>query len=469
MSVVVICDVSMTLAEFTRDPFNSVLFTEDKQSILICKCDGLSIVSCTSFEPVAEISTRDAVSLAAWVPGTCLVAVVVEETNLHLYNAFGNKFLAKWSSIDEKKIVAIRLTAKRVVVLTNLHVYVLGLADACPFRVLLEVDRTPDSPNIVCGSRNIVAFPQAGGLCVININTLFAIGPIFHPHTSPISAIEMNDDLLATASIKGTLVRVFRMHFHTNSIELIHVFRRGRTGSPIRSLALSRGWLCVTGDSDTAHVFKVPHEASLNSTILNFVPRQYKDAFEALRDFCFVKLRRNESNSVRACVRDGNTVVVIAEASGYAFEYDMDLLGGECRLRSEYILETSTPSMCEPCESTQLVRDPKETFNEPLLLDIPHEELQREPPVAEVVQAVAEVVPSICEGPVLFNGSTTSHPPIAQSVPVLEIMSDLEMSVPTKRVQHKSAPVTARSSRESSPAKRRSRKSKKSYNFEFSE
>lgn len=78
---------------------------------------------------------------------------------------------------------------------------------------------------------------------------------VLRAHNTALRALTLSDDgtLVATASRRGTLVRVF----DTSTLDQIAEFRRGVDHAIIYSLALSPGnrWLACTSDKGTLHVF----------------------------------------------------------------------------------------------------------------------------------------------------------------------------------------------------------------------
>lgn len=74
-------------------------------------------------------------------------------------------------------------------------------------------------------------------------------------HNTPVAAIalSLNGSRLATASEKGTLVRVF----DTSSGHKLQELRRGTDPAEIYHIAFDRScaWLAVTSDKNTVHVF----------------------------------------------------------------------------------------------------------------------------------------------------------------------------------------------------------------------
>ena len=318
---------------------NKVSFTKEKAYILLSTSRGLSIISARTFELILRIES-DPVYQVDLVPGTSLLGAVVGD-ECTCFQLFHGKALISTLTVEDR-ILNFYINCKRIVILTESRLSVYDLL-TCKLLLVIERSRELKGSAVMAGSGPYVSFvcDSDGGVCTLDSFTLFQYR-VIHPHTSAVTALALDGTVLATASAKGTLARVFRVP----SMELICVFRRGRTESPIKSLELTNeSWLCVTGESDTSHIFKLP-KLSETSTFrlamgaaLKYLPQNYKDSLEALRDFAHVKLRA-ETGYVATWV-DDDTVVVVSEETGFAFVYLVDTQkGGECKLLSEYALLT---------------------------------------------------------------------------------------------------------------------------------
>ena len=97
-------------------------------------------------------------------------------------------------------------------------------------------------------------------------------------HRSPLSCITVNDagTLLATASDKGTIIRVFSIP----SARKLYQFRRGSIPSRIHSMSFNTtsSLLCVSSATETVHVFKLglspQHRDGDNNSTLSASPGQ---------------------------------------------------------------------------------------------------------------------------------------------------------------------------------------------------
>lgn len=98
--------------------------------------------------------------------------------------------------------------------------------------------------------------PTSGDVLVFDTMKLEAIN-VVEAHRSPLSCVTVNDagTLLATASDKGTIIRVFAIP----SARKLFQFRRGSMPSRIYSMAFNSTstLLCVSSATDTVHIFKL--------------------------------------------------------------------------------------------------------------------------------------------------------------------------------------------------------------------
>jgi autophagy-related protein 18 len=80
---------------------------------------------------------------------------------------------------------------------------------------------------------------------------------IIQAHKSPVAFVALNSTgtLLATASDKGTVIRVFSLP----NGDKVHEFRRGSYPAKIFSISFNAAstLLCVSSDTETVHIFKL--------------------------------------------------------------------------------------------------------------------------------------------------------------------------------------------------------------------
>ncbi|EGA75130.1 Atg18p [Saccharomyces cerevisiae AWRI796] len=119
-------------------------------------------------------------------------------------------------------------------------------------------DADPTSSN--GGNSSII---KNGDVIVFNLETLQPT-MVIEAHKGEIAAMAISFDgtLMATASDKGTIIRVFDIE----TGDKIYQFRRGTYATRIYSISFSEDsqYLAVTGSSKTVHIFKLGHSMSNN-------------------------------------------------------------------------------------------------------------------------------------------------------------------------------------------------------------
>lgn len=112
---------------------------------------------------------------------------------------------------------------------------------------------------------------KLGFVTLMDTYTLNTVGTVL-AHRSPIRAICLNPtgQLLATASVKGTVVRLFRVP----TLDMVYSFRRGASTCQMFGLQFSRdsAHICASAASGTVHIFKNSAE------LLESLPLQSEEA-----------------------------------------------------------------------------------------------------------------------------------------------------------------------------------------------
>lgn len=102
--------------------------------------------------------------------------------------------------------------------------------------------------------------PQSGDVLVFSTRSL-TVANVIQAHKAPISFLSINStgSLLATASEKGTVIRVWSIP----GAEKLYQFRRGTRETKIYSMSfnLMSTLLAVSSAHDTVHIFKLAHSA----------------------------------------------------------------------------------------------------------------------------------------------------------------------------------------------------------------
>ncbi|XP_023637673.1 autophagy-related protein 18e [Capsella rubella] len=192
----------------------------------------------------------------------------------------------------KSEVIAVKLTREHIVVVLKQKVYVYSFNTLKVYRVI----ETSMNPKGLC--------------CISHVETKAVLAcPGFHPgqvqvhdlkrnvikyikaHDSAIACMTLTIDgsLLATASTKGTLIRIFNALDGT----LLQEFRRGMERAEIYNLASSSNlrWVAASSDKGTLHVFRLRPDilsyspASSSSFIRGILPKYFYENERSFAQF----------------------------------------------------------------------------------------------------------------------------------------------------------------------------------------
>ncbi|RIB12936.1 WD40-repeat-containing domain protein [Gigaspora rosea] len=319
----------------------------------------------------------------------------------------------------QTSILAVKLNRRRLIVVLEQTIFVYDISN---MKLLHTIDTSPN-PNAICAlspsnENCYIAYPSpipspsspfsnhstqnttpSGDVLIFDALSLQVVN-VVQAHKSPVAYVAINSEgtLLATASDKGTVIRVFSIP----NAQKLHQFRRGSYPARIHSISfnLVSSLLCVSSDTETVHVFKLVGNTSgpnsnananngttngaggatnsltrhsigpatiggfeafidgkkksgsvgairrsslhLGRTVAgsvgNYLPDALTEMWEPTRDFAYLKL---PSSGVQSVVALSNTTpqVMVVTSEGYFYQYNIDLEnGGECVLLKQYSL-----------------------------------------------------------------------------------------------------------------------------------
>lgn len=249
------------------------------------------------------------------------------------------------------------MNRRRLIIVLDTEIYIYDISTM----KLLHTVATGPNPAGLCAlspsERCLFAYAAAGDLgtapgnvYIYNALTLEIVS-VIHAHHSPISCVAISSDaqLLATASDKGTIIRVFALPHG----RLVQQFRRGTYTAHIQSISFSSdsAFLSVASDSGTVHIFRVnAHDhaspgdpldsiehrrhtplAQVAGALGNYLPAPLAEMWEPARAFAYFKLP-SHAHAVTA-VSTTLSVALAATSDGHFLTYAIDLeKGGECAL-----------------------------------------------------------------------------------------------------------------------------------------
>jgi WD40 repeat protein len=238
-------------------------------------------------------------------------------------------------------VKAVKLRRDRVVVVLEYKIYVYNFAD---LKLVDHIETAANGKGLcaLCpySSNTVLVCPglQRGHVRVELYDKKKTT--LIPAHETALSCFALNFDgtLLATASEKGTLIRIF----NTATGERLQELRRGADRAEIYSIAFhhSSQWLAVSSDKGTVHVFSLvnPQEQerivedkksdnprSMVSFMKGILPKYFSS------EWSFAQFRVPEVKTIVAFGGEKNSIIVVsADGTFYKAMFDPEKPGAEC-------------------------------------------------------------------------------------------------------------------------------------------
>eukprot|EP01029_Cantina_marsupialis_P006530 TRINITY_DN1718_c0_g1_i2.p1 TRINITY_DN1718_c0_g1~~TRINITY_DN1718_c0_g1_i2.p1 ORF type:complete len:361 (+),score=91.16 TRINITY_DN1718_c0_g1_i2:97-1179(+) len=248
----------------------SVSFNQDKECFAVGTTTGFQIYNCKPFGITFSRDLGDGIGQVQMLYRCNLLALVGGGTSPYahpnkvmIWDDHQNRCIGELSFRTEVK--AVRLRRDRIAVALTNKVYVYNFSDL-KVKDHFETGKNPlgllaFSPTLT--SCPVLACPgiNKGHVFIKNFE-LDGRNHIIHAHESELACLElsMEGKRLATASMKGTLIRIF----DTSTAQLLKELRRGSDRAFIHSLAFSANneYFACTSDKRTVHVWKLSKSAT---------------------------------------------------------------------------------------------------------------------------------------------------------------------------------------------------------------
>ncbi|PNS18316.1 Autophagy-related protein 18 [Sphaceloma murrayae] len=268
---------------------NYITFNQDHSFLAVATTEGFRIYSTDPFSlvfqtPLADNGTSGDISVLEMLFSTSLVAMILSPRLLRIINT------KRQSTICEltfpSRVGALKLNRKRLMVVLEDIIFIY---DIQTMKTLHQIT-TPINPYALCAlspnpDNNYIAYPlrktdpviasspshvppsqkapepMSGDVMLFDANRMEEI-KVIPAHQAPLSCMTMNSDgtLLATASEKGTVIRVFELP----SARKLYQFRRGSMPARIYSMSFNATstLLCVSSATETIHIFKLSPQSA---------------------------------------------------------------------------------------------------------------------------------------------------------------------------------------------------------------
>ncbi|KAK6457506.1 autophagy-related protein 18 [Scheffersomyces xylosifermentans] len=293
------------------DSVNFITFNQDASCIAVGLTNGYKIFNCRpKFGKCYQFRKEESIGIIEMLYCTSLIAIVAlgEEPGssprkLKIINTKRQSTIC--DLIFPSTILQVKLTKSRLIVLLEEQIYIY---DITSMKLLHTIETSPNVNGLCTISttpdedgHNYLAYPsppktvthdsllasgvntnggsnsiqnnissvsnspnRVGDVIIFNLNTLQPLS-VIEAHKSTLAAITLSNDgtLLATASDKGTIVRVFSV---ATGVKLFQ-FRRGTYSTRIFSLSFSSDnkYVVATSSSETVHIFRLGESEALET------------------------------------------------------------------------------------------------------------------------------------------------------------------------------------------------------------
>ncbi len=245
-----------------------------------------------------------------------------------------------------ENILNVRLRSDKIISVLPKKIYIFNFNTLEILQSLETKNNTKGIISISLNENNIIAYPgkEIGSVQIKDLDNK-QYDRIIKAHKGPINFLQLNKDgtILATASDKGTLVRLF----DTSTGNTLQELRRGTENAEIYSIAFdnTNRFLAVSSDRKTVHIFIINKEKEIqqeqNEKEENAVSNK-KSMFGNFANYfgfgkkyfnsewSFAQFKVNSTKSICTFGPDNSIIVVSNEGKYYQATFDPKV-GGECK------------------------------------------------------------------------------------------------------------------------------------------
>lgn len=338
-----------------ESPENKILnisFNQDQGCFAVSTEKGFRIFNSYPFKDTFQRDFDSGIGMATMLFRSNILALVgggshpkFPPNKVILWDDHQMKCIGELSFKSDVK--GVRLRKDRVVVVLEQRIYIYQISDL----KLLDVIDTFSNPLGLCAlsprDATILICPdKKKGFIRIN-NYENSSSTEVKAHEASISAISISQDgkLCATASDKGTLIRIFS----SEKGKLMQELRRGSDKADITSISFDRSskWLACTSDKGTVHIFslsethKVVYDAGEETAEEKKNPTSVFKFMKGLipyfsSEWSLAQFRIPDSKAIVAFgPADKNYIIVVTyDGKYYLAEFDSKT-GGDCKKITE--------------------------------------------------------------------------------------------------------------------------------------
>ncbi|KAE8580011.1 hypothetical protein XENTR_v10024270 [Xenopus tropicalis] len=316
-------------------------FNQDNTSLAVGSKSGYKFFSLSSvdkLEQIYECNDTEDVCIVERLFSSSLVAIVSLKAPRKLKVCHFKKGTEICNYSYSNTILAVKLNRQRLIVCLEESLYIHNIRD---MKVLHTIRETPPNPSGLCalsinGENCYLAYPGSASIGEVQVfdTVNLRAANMIPAHDSPLAALafDASGTKLATASEKGTVIRVFSIPEGQKLFE----FRRGVK----RPSEEPTSWTGYFG------------RVIMAST--SYLPSQVTEMFNQGRAFATVRLPFCGHKNICALATIQKIPrLLVGAADGYLYIYNFDPQeGGECTLMKQHKLDGNMEPSSEILESS---------------------------------------------------------------------------------------------------------------------
>jgi len=343
----------------------SMRFNQDKTAFSCAFQDGLRVFN---LEPIREKAhyTEDQVGslvVAEMLYRTNLVAMVAggrkpkfADNTVMIFDDAAQKMVLEFTC--PTPVLGVRMKRDKIVIVTRNQIHVFSFPNNPVKLFSLETRDNPlglcEVSPMRCGEREVMVFPgfKAGSIQLVDLYTTeqrVSSAPVTinaHKNELVCLAVSQQGGMVATASTKGTLIRIWDTARRVQLVEL----RRGADQARIHCINFSCGdeWLCCSSDKGTVHIFALQdYRLNKRSALASLgVPGAYAGSQWSLASFTVPQ----ECACICAFGSQGHIYAVCLDGSFHKYHFSAD---GICNQASYDVIT----EICEECDWQQMLKN----------------------------------------------------------------------------------------------------------------
>ncbi|KAF8384462.1 atg-18 [Pristionchus pacificus] len=348
---------SMSMGETEVADLNFIGFNQDAKALAIGHHKGYAVYSLLNVleAPVLQYeneSTPDIRLVERMFNSSLLTLVSLKNPRLMQVYHFMNRSLICEHKFGSS-ILNVKMNRDRLIVCLEECIHVYNLRDMK--QVMHTIcDTPPNRTGMIdlssCGSPSLLAYPgstSSGQVHMFDAMSLTSVNS-FMAHANPLSALRFNAEgtKIATASTKGTVIRVFSVPNGTKLFE----FQRGVRPCVMHSLCFSAdsNYLCSSSNTETIHVYKLAKaeeqpqaEVASGGGWLEYMQQTasaYLKVGEFLRetDFAVARLPASQKTVAAMITLSGLQHLLVASTDGFVYCFRVPVDGGQCELIKQH-------------------------------------------------------------------------------------------------------------------------------------